>query len=70
MKLYDGSFDCCYICGWDYTAYHSREEVHDDYRGGFIAPDDLFLSGIAEFVLQIEAYERQRLDELKRRLKI
>ncbi|MDE2232984.1 MAG: hypothetical protein KGJ90_02520 [Patescibacteria group bacterium] len=30
MKLYDGSADCCYVCGWDYTKAHQTEEVHTE----------------------------------------
>lgn len=30
MKLYDGSADCCYVCGWDYTKAHQMEEVHNE----------------------------------------
>lgn len=35
MKLYDGSYDCCYVCGWDYTKAHRVDQEH---RHGISSP--------------------------------
>jgi hypothetical protein len=50
MKLYDGSYDCCYICGWDYTKAHDRNKRHKPHPS--LYPDATPLQ-VIEFLLEI-----------------
>lgn len=50
MKLYDGSTDRCYVCGWDYTKAHGAGEVHEYHVN--LYPDATPLE-VIEFLLEI-----------------
>ena len=50
MKLYDGSYDCCYVCGWDYTKAHKAGEIHKTHLS--LYPDATPLQ-VIEFLLEM-----------------